>query len=190
MSKDSSENITLPRKAIVSLLSEVDEYFPASANPWINPWIKWGPLPEPWRVLGPGPQPWQVFGPSPEPWRIRAGFAVHQAMLAIQSIIALNEMATFMPEQFQAQMSKAVSIRLQAFIDDCGTKWPGWWRFPPPPPPPWWKEVIGDAPNSTDLVLMGSQFSSAAEMFAQHQILSRELANAGNKLTEMALQHR
>ncbi len=34
-----------------------------------------------------------------------------------------------------------------ALVGWCGTRWPGWWRFPPPPPPPpgdpWFSKIAG-----------------------------------------------
>ena len=39
-----------------------------------------------------------------------------------------------------------MSLALAAMMGWCGTKWPGWWRFPPKPDPdpePWWRDILG-----------------------------------------------
>ena len=41
-----------------------------------------------------------------------------------------------------------MSLALAAMMGWCGTKWPGWWRWPRPPKPdpdpePWWRDILG-----------------------------------------------
>lgn len=203
-----NDHITIPRRAFVSLMSELVGGYPnpddpMPPGPW-DPVIRAGLwqrvfiIPVPWRVFGPRPEPWRVFGPQPEPWSEvmlnpqplppRIALAVSLAQMVVQTIIATRETAALMPEEVRVHMHRATSEQLSQFIDECGTKWPGWWRFPPPPPPPWWKEIVGDAPRPTDLVIMGTQFDNAGQFVSRaDEALGQEFAEAGARLTEMGL---
>lgn len=67
-----------------------------------------------------------------------------------------------------------MSLAFAAMMGWCGTKWPGWWRWPhpkpDPDPEPWWRDLLGGligaaggigavtvfGPEITDAGLMGS----------------------------------
>ena len=65
--------------------------------------------------------------PSPSPWM--------SAVSSLIAVISLREVASKMPDgQVKIELSKRVDSAISSFIDDCGTKHPGW---PWPGPPPW-----------------------------------------------------
>lgn len=70
---------------------------------------------------GPGAEP------NPSPWRY--------AVRSVVAVISLREVTAKMADgTAKAELSKAIDSAIAQFIDDCGTKYPGW---PWPGPPPW-----------------------------------------------------
>jgi hypothetical protein len=81
-------------------------------------------------MSGPGTaRPGLGLEPSPSPWV--------SAVSSLIAVISLREVASKMPDgQVKFELSKRVDGAILRFIDDCGTKPPGW-PFPGPPPGPY-----------------------------------------------------
>jgi hypothetical protein len=79
------------------------------------------------RMSGPGPGwPGLELEPSPSPWR--------STVSSLIAVISLREVASKMPDgQVKLELGKRVDGAISRFIDDCGTKHPGW-PYPGPPP--------------------------------------------------------
>jgi len=193
-----SDTITLSRKALSSLLSPFIGSYPDPDNPLPpGPWdpvirrafnqIRWaiGPQPDPWRS-GPQPDSWitSTQNPliqvalNPQPLPPRLTYTTVLAQEIINSIANLQDIADSIQDA-QAPVSNLAIQRLQLFFDDyCGTP-PR--KSPFPGPRPRNEEVEGF--NPLELIILGTQFESAATTFTNGE-LQQVLSALGSKLTE------
>jgi hypothetical protein len=165
MEKTMSDTITIPRKVLASLISQVIGGYPnpddsTPPGPW-DPYIRKaidrikGPHPIHWIVAGPVPNPWIVAGPGPQPWRL--AYTTVLAQEVVSSITNLQDIAGIL-EGAQTRVQEVARQRLQVFIDDyCGTP-PRKNPFPWPRP----RDEINDGFSPLELVVIGTQFETAA----------------------------
>lgn len=179
-----SENITLTKAALVSLLDGVLYPNPDDPGPYgpIGPIIHWAFRDLSWALLNPQPLP-PRFEPDPVPWRIEPNpdpwrLAV-LARTLIDRVVTQYQFAEVMGVKGQSEKAiGAVQSYIHDVVDDwCGTRPPKWpWPWPP----------RTDATELRPIALLaaGAQFQKAA---ALDNPLQADFAAAANQLFETGI---
>lgn len=189
-----SDTITIPRKALISILRSLSGDYP---NPEGDP-LPPGPL-DPvirkafnqirWQ-FGPRPEPWvnsvsnllSQVALNPQPLPPRLAYTTVLAQEIVNSVASLQDMADLLPEEAQARVGEIANQRLQVFFDDyCGT--------PPnksPFPVPHSRDGVLEGFNPLELVIVGTQFEAAATTLINGG-LKEALSTLGTKLTEQGV---
>ena len=171
---------------------------PGPGGPVIGPgwllaslWPRFGRLRVPWDMrpdplpLGPQPDPWMEAWVAPSVLRPAPAYAVALAQMVIGDACEALELGASLGDG--AGTPAAFAARLTVFVDDCGTRYPGWRRVPVPHPPrP--GPPIGNKPGPLELILMGIQFTDAAKPISRADAdLGRSFADAGERLIDLGL---
>jgi hypothetical protein len=190
MEKTMSDTITIPRKALTSIINSVISGFPNPEDPPLPPG-PWDPVIrkafDRFRYqLGPDPNPWRL-SPDPDPWKTsiqnsaRITYTNALAQEAISSITNLQDIADTLPSEAQSRVAEVAKQRLQMFVDDyCGTP-PRKNPFPFPP-----RDGVIEGFSPMELVVIGTQFESAAANLANGK-LQQSLAEIGTQITDLAI---
>ena len=174
-----SDTISIPRKALASLISQAASSYP---NP--DDSLPPGPL-DPY--ISQGTRSYEVGVSSAldccrsgSPARtLRFVYATVLAQEIVSSIVNLQDLAGILP---QANVQEVASQRLQVFIDDyCGTS-----PRKPPFPGPRSLDEVNEGFSPLELVAIGTQFETAATTFADEG-LRQALSKAGSQLTEQGI---
>ena len=107
--------------------------------------------------------------PNPSPWV--------SAVSSLIAVISLREVASKMPDgQVKIGLSKRVDSAISSFIDDCGTKHPGW---PWPGPPPWAYPIASELAVAANTITEGNVRNEVLQVAGQ--IIERASGSSGRR---------
>jgi hypothetical protein len=121
-------------------------------------------------ISGPGAaRPGLGLEPNPFPWV--------SAVSSLIAVISLREVASKMPDgQVKIELSKRVDSAISSFIDDCGTKHPGW---PYPGPPPWVYPIASELSVAANVITDGNIRNEVLQVAGQ--IIERASGSIGRR---------
>ncbi|MEO6195007.1 MAG: hypothetical protein ABIS20_18480 [Thermoanaerobaculia bacterium] len=107
--------------------------------------------------------------PNPFPWRF--------AVSSLIAVISLREVASKMPDgQVKIELGKRVDSAISRFIDDCGTRHPGW---PWPGPPPWVYPIASELSVAANTITEGNVRNEVLKVAGQ--IIERASGSTGRR---------
>jgi hypothetical protein len=99
------------------------------------------------------------------------------AVSSLIAVISLREVASKMPDgQVKIELSKRVDGAISSFIDDCGTKHPGW---PYPGPPPFVYPIASELAVAANSITDGNVRNEVLQLAGQ--VIERASGSIGRR---------